>query len=107
MAYLALGEQRLDRRPRLLLRSITEQVHDDRALLDGLLDLEQVLAWHPAILDRLFPASTVFPDTNDDIEAVVAEIETLTVALRAVADQREGVVLEVVEELIPGPVITL
>ena len=78
------------------LRRITEQVHDDRALLDGLVDSEQIRAWDPAILLRLFPALAILSHANDDIEAVVAEVQTLTVTLRAVADEGEGVVFEVV-----------
>ena len=94
--YLALGKHWLDARPRLALRSITEQVHDNGALLDRLVDVKQVRARHPAILYRLFPASTVFPHADDHIQPVVAEVQALTVTLRAVADQGEGVVLEVV-----------
>ena len=96
LAYLALGEQWLDVLPCGALSCITEQVHDDGAFLDRLVDLEEVLARHPAILLRLFPACTIFPDANDDVETIVAKVETLTVALRAVADQCKSVVLEVV-----------
>lgn len=93
---LALGEQWLDTRPCLALRSITKQIHDDGALLDGLVDVKQVLAWHPAILLRLLPASTVFSHANNDIEAVVTEVQALTMTLRSVSNERKGVVLEVV-----------
>ena len=81
--------------PCLTLRSITEQVHDDSSLLDGLVDIEEVLARNPAILHSLFPASTVLSHTDNDIETVVAEVQTLAVALRSVADEGEGVVLEI------------
>lgn len=87
---------RLDGWPSLTLGSITEQVHDDGASRDRLIDLEQILSWNPAILFRFFPRGAVLADANDDIQAIVSEIETLTVALGAVADQGEGVVLEVV-----------
>ena len=93
--YLALGEHGLDARPGLLLGGVTEQVHDDGTLLDGLVNLEKVDAGLPAILDGLLPAGAVFSDTNDDVEAVVAEVEALAVTLGAVADEGEGVVLEV------------
>lgn len=43
----------------------------------------------------LFPRSTVLADTDDDIQAVVTEVEALAVTLRTVADEGEGVVLEV------------
>lgn len=82
--------------PGLTLCSITEQVHDDRALLDRLIDFEEVLAWHPSVLYCLFPAGTVLSNTNDDIETVVSKVETLSVSLRTITDQRESVVLEVV-----------
>lgn len=104
VAHLALGKHGLDPGPSLTLRSITEQVHDDGTLANGLVDVEKVLARDPAILLRLLPAGAVLPHTNNDIEAVVTEVEPLTVALGAVTDESEGVVLEVVEELLPGPV---
>ena len=93
---LALGELRLDVWPSLGLGGIREQVHDDGALANGLVDLEEVLAWHPAVLDGLLPRCTILANTDDDVQAVVAEVEALAVALGAVADEGEGVVLEVV-----------
>jgi hypothetical protein len=96
--YLALGEHGLDARPGLLLGGVTEQVHDDGTLLDGLVNLEKVDTGLPAILDGLLPAGAVFSDTNNDVEAVVAEVEALAVTLGAVADEGEGVVLEVLLE---------
>jgi len=94
--YLSLGELRLDGGPCLALGSITEKVHDDGTLADGLINLEKVLAGNPAVLDRILPRLTVLSDTNDNVQAVVSEVETLAVALRAIADQSEGIVLEVV-----------
>ena len=94
-AYLALGQLRLDSGPRLALSSVGEQVHDNGALGDSLVNVEQVLSWDPAILLRLSPRCTVPPDANDDIETVIAEVETLAVTLGAVADEGESVVLEV------------
>lgn len=90
--------------PSLTLRSVTEQVHDDGTLANSLVDVEEILARHPAVLLGLLPACAVLPHTHDNIEAVVAEVEPLAMALRAVTDQSEGVVLEVVEELLSGPV---
>lgn len=81
--------------PSLALCGVTEQVHDDGALIDGLVDVEEVLAGDPAVLLGLLPAGTALPHADDDIEAVVAEVETLSVSLRTVADEGEGVVLEV------------
>jgi hypothetical protein len=103
---LSLGEERLNLGPGLRLGSIGEKVHDDGTLVNGSLDIEQVLSGNPSILDGLLPGSTILTDTNDDIEAVVTEVETLTVTLGAVADKGEGVVLEVAVELVTRPVGT-
>ena len=95
VTYLALGNLGLDGGPRLALGGIGEQVHDDGAAGDGLVDLEEVLAGDPAVLDGILPRLTVLAHADDDVEAVVTEVEALAVALRAVADEGEGVVLEV------------
>lgn len=106
----------LDGGPSLGLSSVGEEVHDDGTLGDGLINIEQVLARDPAVLDGLLPGSTVLADTDDDVKAIVAEVETLPVTydamsetqffkwrqlrkqltLGAVADQRKSIVLEVV-----------
>lgn len=93
--YLALGEHWLDVWPGLTLGGITEQVHDDGTLVDGLVDVEEVLASNPAVLLRIFPAGTALSHADDDIQAVVAEVEALSVTLGAVADERKSVVLEI------------
>lgn len=100
ITYLALGEQWLDAWPGLALSSITEEVHDDGTLLDSLIDVEEVLAGYPTILLSLFPACAVLPHTDNDIETVVAEVQALAVTLRAVTDEGEGIVLEVVLHLV-------
>lgn len=82
--------------PGLGLGGVGEQVHDDGGLANVLVDVEEVLAGDPAILDGLLPRSTVLADTDDDVEALVAEVEALAVALGAVADEGQSVVLEVV-----------
>jgi hypothetical protein len=92
---LALDKLRLDVRPCLTLSSITEQVHDDCTLADGLVDVEEVLAGDPAVLFCLFPACTILAHADNHIKAIVAEVETLTVALGTVADEGKGVVFEV------------
>lgn len=94
-AYLAFGQLRLNGGPCLGLGSIGEQVHDDGTLGNGFVHLEQICAWHPTILHSFLPRCAILSHTDDDIETVVAEIETLAVTLRAVADQGEGVILEV------------
>ena len=62
---------------------------------------------HPTVLESLLPALAVLANTDDDVEAVVAGVEALAVALGAVADEGESVVLEVVLELGEGPVAAL
>lgn len=95
MTRLSLGDLRLQVGPGLGLGSIGQQVHDDCALGDGLVDLEQVLAGDPAILDGVVPGLAVLSHTDDDVQAIVTEVKTLAVTLGTVADQGEGVVLEV------------
>lgn len=55
VANLSLGDLGLDRRPGLALGSITEQVHDDGTPGDGLIDIEEVLSWNPAVLLGILP----------------------------------------------------
>ena len=83
-------------RPGLGLGGIGQQVHDDGTARDGLVDLEQVLAGNPAVLLGILPGLAALSDADDDVEAVVAEVQALAVALGAVADEGEGVVPEVV-----------
>lgn len=83
-------------RPGLALGGVTEQVHDDGTPGDGLVNLEQVLALNPAVLQGVFPRLAALPHTDDDVQAIVTQVQTLAVALGAVADEGEGVVLEVV-----------
>lgn len=94
-AHLALGKLGLDSGPSLGLGSIGEEVHDNGGLANGLIDVEEVLARDPAISLGLLPRLAVLPYTDNDVQAIVAEVETLTVALRAIADEGKSVVLEV------------
>lgn len=94
MTHLSLGDERLDLGPSLALGSIGEQVHDNGTPLDGLLNIKQVLSGNPAVLLGLLPRGTVLADTHNDIEAVVAEVQALAVALGAIADQSKSVILE-------------
>lgn len=61
----------------------------------------------PAILDGLLPTLAILADTDDDIETVVTGIQALSVTLRAIANEGEGVVFEVVVKLGKGPVAAL
>lgn len=92
---LALGQLGGNGGPGLGLSSVGKQVHDDGTALNGVVDLEQVLAGNPAVLNGLLPGSTILADTNDDVETVVTEVQALAVALRAVTDEGEGVIFEV------------
>lgn len=92
---LALGEHGLNVRPCLALRCITQKVHDDGALANRGVYIEQVRARHPSILHSFLPAGSIFPHTDDDVQAIVAKVQPLTVALRAVADQCKRIILEV------------
>lgn len=93
--YLSLGQLGLDSRPRLRLGCVREQVHDNCGLANGLVDVEQVLSWNPAILFGLLPRGAILAHADNDVQSVVAEIQTLAVALRTVADEGKSVVLEV------------
>jgi hypothetical protein len=104
---LALGDEGLNLLPSLGLGGIREQVHDDGTLVDSLGDIEQSLSWNPTVLDSLLPRSTVLTDTDDNVQALVTSVEGLTVTLRAVTDHGKGLTLEVVLELLSGPVGTL
>lgn len=59
---------------------------------------------HPAVLLGLLPGLAALTDTDDDVHAVVAGVEALSVTLRAIANEGEGVVLEVLLELRERPV---
>ena len=101
VTHLALRQQRFDTRPRLALRGIAEQIHDNSSLLDCLMDVEKIRARDPAILNGLFPRGTILSNPNYDVQAVVAEIQTLAVALGTVTDEGEGVIFEVIlQELV-------
>jgi hypothetical protein len=62
---------------------------------------------YPAVLEGLLPALAVLTHADDDVEAIVTRIQALSVALGAIADEGESVVLEVVVELGEGPVAAL
>ena len=82
--------------PRKTLSGIAQQVHDDCALLDRLINIKEVRSRYPSILLCIFPALAVLPHANDNIKTVVAKVQALAVALRAVANEGKSVVLEVV-----------
>jgi hypothetical protein len=107
---LALRDERCNGGPCLRLSSIGEKVHDDSSPVDGLLDRKQSLSWHldctsqilffgkkrlwsskkctyPAIFLGLPPALTILADTNNDIETIIAGIQSLAMALGSIANE--------------------
>src|SRR3569623_70358 len=91
---LALGQERLQGRPEVLLAGVAEQVLDDRAALGRLLEGEQGLARLPAVLDGLVPGARLLALADDDVAAVVLHVERLAGALDAVAQDGDDLVAE-------------
>jgi hypothetical protein len=83
----------LDLRPYRHDCGITEQTHDDSALLAGLLYGEQCLSGNPSVGHRLV-VGLALTLSDDDIESIVAEIHALTRPLHAVAYHGYRFVLE-------------
>ena len=99
---LARGEVFFDDGPYGDLPGVGQQVLDDRGALGGLLDVEERFARHPAVGDGLVPALGAFALADDDVEAVVAEVQRLAGALHAVADDGDGLVFEDLEGFFQG-----
>ncbi len=90
---------RADLIPALLLRRVVEQVEHDCGLLDRLAHvLQQRLAFLPA-----FPPGQIVvgiaPVADQDVQAVVAQVERLGAALRAVTDHQDLLVLQDLTDL--------
>jgi hypothetical protein len=62
---------------------------------------------NPTILNSLFPTRTIFSYTDNDVQTIIAGVQTLSVSLRAIADQGEGVVFEVLVDLGKRPICAL
>ena len=92
---LALGQLRLNSRPGFALCSVAEKIHDDGTLRNGLIHLEQIPAWNPAILLSFLPRGAILAHPNDHVKPVVAEVQTLPMTLRTVANECEGIIFEV------------
>ena len=60
----------------------------------GLLEREERLAGHPAVLLGQVPALPPFAQADDDVDAVVLHVERLAAALDAVAEDGDGLVAE-------------
>jgi hypothetical protein len=92
IVHLALGQERLEGFPRFLLSGVLplvsqpisgqyrKEIHDDCALLDGFLDLEEVLSGDPAILDGLIPRSSVLANTDNDVHSIITKIQSLAMS---------------------------
>ena len=85
----------LHHRPDGALGGVGNEHLDDGALLHGFLDVEQRLAGLPAVGDGAVPVALErLGLADDDVEAVVAQVQSLRRALHAVADDGDGLVLE-------------
>ena len=83
----------LHRGPDRDLGRVGNQELDDGALLAGLLDFEEVHARDPAVGDGLV-IRLALALADDDIESVVFQVQGLSGALDAVADDGDGFVLQ-------------
>ena len=82
-------------RPDGALGGVRNEHLDDGALLHRFLDVEQRLAGFPAVGDGAVPVALErFGLADDDLEAVVAQVQSLRRALHAVADDGDGLVFE-------------
>lgn len=97
-------DEGLDVLPGLRLGGVREEVHDDRTAVDRLVDGEEGLSGDPSVLLGLLPRLSSLADTDDDVDTVVASVESLSVTLGSVPDESERVVLEVFLEFGEGPV---
>ena len=90
---LAGGQVLLDHGPLGDLGGVGEQVFDHGRLLAGFLDAEEGLAGHPAVSDSLV-VGLAGALADDDVDAVVLEVQGLSRALDTVADHGHNFVLE-------------
>src|SRR5262249_5662122 len=101
------GEQRFQRRPLFLLAGVGEQILNDGAALGRLLHWEESLARDPAVLLSEVPASALFAQADDHVDAVVFHVERLTPALHAIAEHGHGLIAENLLEALRGIVGSL
>ena len=92
---IACFQVALDLRPAEFLSGVGKQVLNDRSLLNRFFDFEQGFAGDEAVLDGAVPVlHELLGLTDDDVEAVVAQIQRLGRALYAVTDNRDNFVLQ-------------
>ena len=87
------------------LARVGQQVLDDRCALGGLFDAEERLARLPAVGDGLLPALAALALADDDVQAVVPEVERLPRTLHAVADDGDGFVFQDFAGLLQGELL--
>ena len=51
---------------------------------------------YPTIFKCLFPTLAVLANADDDVQAIIARVEALSVALRAIANEGKRIIFEVV-----------
>lgn len=98
---LARSDERCHLGPNSLLVGIREQVHDNGSFLGSLKDREKVLAWNPAFFNSLVEG-LAFTLTNDDIDTIVTQVQSLTTALGTIAKNSNGIILEGLKQLFTG-----
>ena len=96
MTHFSFGELRFYRRPGFALRSITQEIHYDRALRDRLIDLKQIRPRNPSIILSFPPWCTVLTNTYNDVEAIIAQVKALTMSLRAVPNESKRIIFKII-----------
>jgi hypothetical protein len=96
---LSGSQKREHIRPDSLLESIRKQVHDNGSLLGGFQDGEQVLSGNPSFLNSLLVGLTLTL-TNDNVDTVITEVESLSTTLRTITKDGNGVILEGLKKLL-------
>ena len=89
----AFGEMRLYHGPLAHNGGIGEQAHYDCAAFAGFFNREKSLARHPSVVDGFFECLALTL-AHDNVEAVVAQVQALSGALHAVADNGDSLVFE-------------
>ena len=98
---LAGSQILLQCRPNAHHCSVAEQAHYDGTLLGSLLNAEKSLSWNPSVTDGLLESLTLTL-TNDYIEAIIAQVASLTGTLYTITDNGDGLVLQHLTCLLQG-----
>ena len=54
-----------------------------------------VATTHPTVFEGLFPTLAVLANADNDVQAIIAGVEALSVALRAITNEGKRIVFEV------------